>query len=110
MKIEVQSLKRVELVTVSGRIDSSNANEFDDALKNLTDNGEYQLVLNMAGVEYTSSAGLRALVAALRECKKHNGDLRISSPSDKVSEVLDLAGLTSLFQVYDDDTSAVGSF
>jgi anti-sigma B factor antagonist len=110
MKIEVQSLKRVELVTVSGRIDSSNANEFDDALKNLTDNGDYQLVLNMSGVEYTSSAGLRALVAALRECKKHNGDLRISSPSDKVSEVLDLAGLTSLFQVYDDDTSAVGSF
>ncbi len=110
MKIEVQSMKRVELVTVSGRIDSSNANDFDAALKGLTDKGEYQIVLNMSGVDYTSSAGLRALVAGLRECKKHNGDLRISAPSDKVSEVLDLAGLTTLFQVFDDDTSAVGSF
>jgi anti-sigma B factor antagonist len=110
MKIEVQSLKRVELITVSGRIDSSNANDFDAALKNLTDNGEYQLVLNMSGVEYTSSAGLRAMVAALRECKKHNGDLRLSEPSERVSEVLNLAGLTSLFEIYDDDVSAVGSF
>lgn len=110
MKIEVQSLKRVELITVSGRIDSSNAGDFDEALKKLTEDGEYQLVLNMSGVEYTSSAGLRALVATLRECKKHNGDLRISAPSAKVLEVLDLAGLTSLFQVFDDDTSAVGSF
>jgi anti-sigma B factor antagonist len=110
MKVEVQSLKRVELVTVTGRIDSSNAADFDAALKNLTDNGEYQLVLNMAGVEYTSSAGLRAMVAALRECKKHNGDLRLSDPSDRVQEVLELAGLTTLFQIFDDDVSAVGSF
>jgi anti-sigma B factor antagonist len=110
MKIEVQSLKRVELITVSGRIDSSNANDFDGALKELTEKGEYQLVLNMSGVEYTSSAGLRAMVAALRECKKHNGDLRLSDPSARVKEVLELAGLTSLFQIYDDDVSAVGSF
>jgi anti-sigma B factor antagonist len=110
MKIEVQSLKRVELITVSGRIDSSNANEFDAALKELTDRGEYQLVLNMEGVDYTSSAGLRAMVSALRECKKHNGDLRLSSPSERVSEVLNLAGLNSLFEIYDDDVEAVGSF
>lgn len=110
MKIEVQSLKRVELIAVSGRIDSSNANEFDAALKELTDKGEYQLVLNMSGVEYTSSAGLRAMVAALRECKKHNGDLRLSAPSNRVHEVLDLAGLNSLFQIFDDDVSAVGSY
>jgi anti-sigma B factor antagonist len=110
MKIEVQSMKRVELIAVSGRIDSSNANDLDAALKELTDKGEYQLVLNMSGVEYTSSAGLRAMVAALRECKKHNGDLRLSAPSDRVQEVLDLAGLDSLFQIFDDDVSAVGSY
>jgi anti-anti-sigma factor len=66
--------------------------------------------LNLSGVDYTSSAGLRALVAALRECKKHNGDLRISEASDRVLDVLNLAGLTSLFELFDDDTSAVGSF
>jgi anti-sigma B factor antagonist len=110
MKIDVQSMRRVELVTVSGRIDSSNAGDFDARLKELIEQGEYQLVLNLSGVEYTSSAGLRALVSALRECKKHNGDLRLSAPSDRVTEVLDLAGLTTLFEVFDDDVTAVGSF
>jgi anti-sigma B factor antagonist len=110
MKIEVQSMKRVELVTVEGRIDSSNANDFDAALKELADNGEYQLVLNMSGVEYISSAGLRAMVSSLRESKKHNGDLRLSNPSERVTEVLNLAGLNSLFEIFDDDVSAVGSF
>lgn len=110
MNIEVQSFKRVELVTVSGRIDSSNAGDFDADLKNLTEEGKYQIVLNLSGVEYTSSAGLRALVATLRKCKEHKGDLRISAPSERVSEVLNLAGLTSLFKIFDDDTSAVGSF
>ena len=50
------------------------------------------------------------IVSALRDCKKHGGDLCLVSPSARVAEVLELAGLTSLFSVYDDTTTAVGSF
>ena len=59
-----------------------------------------------------SSAGLRVLVAALRECKKlpNNGDVRLSNPSDRVAEVLELAGLSDMFPTFDDTTAAVGSF
>lgn len=108
--ITVEDMKRVELVTVSGRIDSSNAPQFDDVLKEITKRGKYNVVLDMAGVEYISSAGLRAIVALLRENKKHRGDVRLASPSARVVEVLSLAGLDSLFTVYDDSVSAVGSF
>jgi len=114
LSISVESMKRVELITIAGRIDSSNASELDDALKQAMNDGKYNLVLNFKGVNYMSSAGLRALVAALRECKKHRGDVVISEPSQRVAEVLDLAGLTGaedpLFKVYDDDVSAVGNF
>jgi anti-anti-sigma factor len=64
----------------------------------------------MGGVEYISSAGLRAMVALLRECKKHKGDVRLATPSDRVVEVLSLAGLDTLFDVYDSEAAAVGSF
>jgi anti-anti-sigma factor len=57
-----------------------------------------------------SSAGLRAMVAALRECKKHRGDLRLANPSERMAEVLDLAGLDSVFSIYDEATAAVGSY
>lgn len=107
-----ESHKRVELFTVSGRIDSGNASEFDTAVKAALDEGRYNLVLDLAGVSYMSSAGLRVLVAALRECKKlpNNGDVRLSNPSERVAEVLELAGLNEMFPTYDDTTSAVGSF
>ena len=110
MNFSVESMKRVDLVTVSGRIDSSNASDFEGNLRELTGNGRSNLVLNLAGVTYMSSAGLRALVSTLKECKKRSGDVRIATPSERVAEVLTLAGLDTLFQVYEDDAAAVGSF
>ena len=110
LSINVQTLKRVDLVTVSGRIDSNNAPEFDEALKGVMDMGRHKIVIDLMGVNYMSSAGLRAMVGALRECKKHRGDVRLAQPSERVSEVLSLAGLDSLFSVYDDKTTAVGSY
>lgn len=110
LEIDVQEMTRVDLITVKGRVDSSNAAELEEVLKERTDSGRYNLVLNLKDVNYMSSAGLRALVSALRECKRHRGDVRISQPSERIVEVLDLAGLDPLFQTYADDTAAVGSF
>ena len=107
--IQVEDLKRVELVRVSGRIDSSNASQFDNVLKEVAER-KHNVVLEMSGVEYISSAGLRAIIALLRECKKHRGDVRLANPSECVVEVLSLAGLDSLFEVYDTESAAVGSF
>lgn len=106
----VEDMKRVDLVTVTGRIDSNNAPQFDAILKDITDRGRHNVVLDMQGVDYISSAGLRAIVSLLRETKKHRGDVRLAAPSTRVSEVLKLAGLDSLFTTYEDSVSAVGSF
>ena len=110
VNFSVESMKRVDLVTVAGRIDSSNAAEFEGKLKSLMGNSRHNLVLNLTGVNYMSSAGLRTLVSTLKECKKRNGDVRLAAPSERVAEVLSLAGLDSLFQVFEDDAAAVGSF
>jgi anti-sigma B factor antagonist len=110
MEIETESFKRADLVTVTGRIDSSNASELEDVFKGLAKDGRYRLVVDLSGIEYMSSAGLRALVSALRESKKHHGDVRISNPSERMEEVLNLAGLNTVFSVYEDSTSAVGSY
>jgi anti-anti-sigma factor len=114
MGINVEKLKRVVLITVDGRIDSTNASELDDALKETLNEGSNNLIVNLGDVEYMSSAGLRALVSALRESKKKRGDLVISAPSARVSEIFELAGLTTgptpLFTVYENDATAVGSF
>lgn len=110
LQISVESMKRVELVTVSGRIDSSNASQLDEALKGLMSNGRYKLVIELSGVNYMSSAALRVLVSAVRECKSHRGNVKLANVSDRVNEVLKLAGLDAIFEVFDNQTAAVGSF
>lgn len=110
LNITVESLRRVDLITVAGRIDSSNASELDSKLQASMNNGRYRLVLELSGVNYMSSAGLRAVVSALRQCKRQGGDVRLANISSRVNEVLNLAGLTSVFQTFDDATAAVGSY
>jgi anti-anti-sigma factor len=110
LEINVQEMKRVDLITVAGRVDSSSAPELEQALEERTGQGRYNLVLEMSGVTYLSSAGLRALVSTLRNCKRRGGDVRIANPSERVQEVMELAGLDVLFDTFDDVTVAVGSY
>lgn len=110
LSISVESFKRVDLVTLAGRVDSNSASQLDSALKSLLENGRYKIVLELSGVSYLSSAGLRTMVSAVRESKKHRGDVRLANVSGRVAEVLKLAGLNAIFQVYEDKTSAVGSY
>ena len=104
-------LKRCDLVKLGGRIDSSIAPKVDEALKAITDAGRYRIVLDMADVEFVSSAFLRVLIKYLKECKRWNrGDLRLTRLQPRIVDVLNLAGLTPLFKIYGDDALAVGSF
>lgn len=110
LTISTDSMKRVQLVTVSGRVDSSTAQEFDSAIQSLFDKGHHNLVLNLSEVSYMSSAGLRTLVSAMKESKRQGGKIALASLSDRVKEVLELAGLNNLFDIYEENTAAVGSF
>lgn len=110
MHINISEMRRVTLVEVSGRVDSTNANKLGDALNEQIDAGRVQMVLDLSGVEYMSSAGLREIVAAAKKVRNTNGDLRLASLSPRVKEVLDLAGLDMIFKIFPTQVEAVGSF
>jgi anti-sigma B factor antagonist len=110
MEISTKEMKRVSLVTVGGRVDSATAPDFEKALQALIQASRSQIVLDLKGVDYMSSAGLRAMVSALKAAKSGGGDLRLAQPSERVRAVLELAGLDAIFTTYDDLIEAVGSF
>ena len=110
MEISTKEMKRVSMLTVSGRVDSNTAPDFDKALRALIDASRTQIVIDMSGVEYLSSAGLRALLSASKAAKSGGGDVRLAAPSKRVREVMDLSGLNLIFAMYDDLVEAVGSF
>ncbi|MEM7334643.1 MAG: STAS domain-containing protein [Chloroflexota bacterium] len=99
LSMEAKALEPCTLVTARGRVDSTTAQEFEAELSKYKN-----ISLNLSEVTYMSSAGLRALVKA-----KKQGEVKIVAPSTRVAEVLDLAGLNSLFDVFDTNEDAVGS-
>jgi anti-sigma B factor antagonist len=108
--IQVTGRENVTLVEVSGRVDSMNADQLGTALSTQIDEGNNKLVLDLAQVEYMSSAGLRELVAALKKVKRAEGDMRIAQPSNRVREVLEMAGLDTIFLIFDSQVDALKSY
>jgi anti-sigma B factor antagonist len=110
MNIETRELKHVSVVKISGRVDSATAPDLEKALQELIDADRHQVVLDLQDTEYMSSAGLRVLVSTLKAAKKSGGDLKLAHLAGRVKEVLDLAGLAPVFNIYGDVVEAVGSF
>lgn len=110
MEVSTATYKRCSVMTVTGRVDSNTAPAFEEALKKLIDGGQHNLVLDLSGVDFLSSAGLRGMVSSLKACKNGGGTLVLANPSARVVEVMQLAGLTALFTTFDGVTAAVGSF
>jgi anti-sigma B factor antagonist len=111
MEITTKQLKRVDVVTVSGRIDSSTAPDLDKALKSILEADRYRICMDLSNLEYISSAGIKVLISVLKTCKRWNrGDLRLTNLLPRIADVFDLAGLTPLFKIYPNLVEAVGSF
>jgi anti-sigma B factor antagonist len=112
MEIKVESMKRCELVTLSGQIDSATAPELEETLLNLVDSGHKNLVLNLHDVTFISSPGLKAFLAAQVKARRKvpAGEVVIAEITPKMREILELVGLHHLFRFYDTEVEAVGSF
>ncbi len=110
-KIITKQYKRVDLVEIDGRIDSSTAPQLEQALSNIIKEGRYRIVVDMSETDFMSSAGLRALLSALKQVRRFNrGDVRLANLPDRIKKAFDLAGLLEVFKVYDNSVDAVGSF
>lgn len=110
MELEVKSLKKVDVIAVSGRIDSSNAADFDTAMKGLVNQGRRNIVLDLSKLDYMSSAGLRAMVAALKSARHGGGNVVIAEANERMMDTLKLVGFQSLFTQYPHVLDAVDSF
>lgn len=110
MEITIQEYKRVAVITVTGRVDSATASEFENEVNEVIEGGQHNLVLDLSQVDFLSSAGLRVLVTTRKTLQAAGGDIVLAQPSDRVVETLDTAGLDVLFERYDTREAAVAAF
>lgn len=96
MDITTRKLGDTFVLTLAGRFDASWCDHVKAALDAAVRSGEHRLHLDMAAVNYVSSAGLRVLLNAFKQLKTINGQVGIINGSPVVREVLELAGLAPL--------------
>lgn len=110
MEVTIKQFKHCDLVTVSGRVDSATSPKLSEALEAISEEGRFKIVLDMSSLEYMSSAGFRALIAAQRNCKRLNrGEVVLACVPANINSALELAGFTTLFRIFPDVTTAVGN-
>ncbi len=100
----------VAIIQVKGRVDSVSATQFGEVLSTSINDGYRFLVLDLAYVDYMSSAGLRELVNAYKKANRIAGDLRLVQPSERVQEILEIAGLDTVFRIFPSQTDAINSY
>ena len=110
MNIMIEQREDVTVVSLAGSLDALTADQLVTALSAEVHSGRTRLVAALGDLEYTSSAGLRVLLATLKETRQRGGDLRLAAVQDKVRRVLDLSGFTSILKCYPDVSAAVASF
>jgi anti-sigma B factor antagonist len=87
------------VIAPEGRIDSSAVTSFMDAVLGVVRQGTLPVELDMQGVTFISSAGLRVLVIAQRDLDQRGQRLRVCGPNQAVNSVLHVAGLDALFDI-----------
>ena len=110
MKTEVQQKDNSTVVTVTGSVDALTAAELSKVLTKQIAEGHANLVVDLIGVEFMSSAGLRTLLGAVKEARSSGGDLRITSTNPGIDKVLKMSGFHNIAKVYPSQAEAVSSF
>lgn len=110
MKTNVQHEDNSSIITVTGSVDALTATELSKVLSNQIAEGHSNLVVDLIGVEFMSSAGLRTLLGAVKEARSHGGDLRITSTNPGIDKVLKMSGFHNIAKVFPSQAEAVSSF
>jgi anti-sigma B factor antagonist len=110
MEIVEQKLGKVNMLSLSGRLDAYSATEVETKLNALIDAGQTCLVVDLEKLEYISSSGLRVFLATLKKVKKQEGDIKLACMKPFIKEVFDIAGFSQLFNIFDTREAAVGAF
>ncbi len=110
MEINIKPYRRVAMVTVNGRVDSATANVFEETLQGLIQEGNKNLILDMQGVGFLSSSGLRVLVTIQKSVRQLGGDVSLAQPSSRTRESLEIAGLDGFFRIHPDRETAIASY
>ena len=107
--MDITERKTADIVTLSlsGRLDTTTAKAFEDRILARIESGERRIAIDLAELEYISSAGLRVFILAAKRLDSAQGRIVLCALSEPVREVFDIAGFIPIFAIYDSHQEAL---
>jgi len=100
----------VTILSVNGEVDMHTAAELESALQACLEGDDPRIIVNGAGLDYISSAGLGVFMAYIEDVRERGGDIKIAALQPKVFDVFDLLGFPMLFDILDTEQEALDRF
>jgi len=111
MKTSTRQVDGVTIVDCSGRITLGEGSVIlRDTVRDLLAKGHKKILLNLGDVNYIDSSGIGELVSAYTTVKNQGGELKLLNLTKKVHDLLQITKLYTVFDVKDDEATAVKSF
>jgi anti-sigma B factor antagonist len=109
--ITTREVSHVTILDLSGRITlGDETGQLRDTVRQLISAGKKKIVLNLAQVDYIDSSGVGELVSSFTAVRNAGGELKLYSLSKKVQDILQVTKLYTVFDIKDDEFTAVKSF
>ena len=101
----------VAVIDFSGRITLGEGSALlRDTIKDLVGRGKKKILLNLADVDYIDSAGIGELVSGFTTVRNANGELKLLNLTKRVSDLLQITRLYTVFDVQNEEWTAIHSF
>jgi anti-sigma B factor antagonist len=111
MKISTRQVDGVAVVDCSGRITLGEGSvTLRDTVRDLLSKGNKKILLNLAEVNYIDSSGIGELVSGFTTVRNQGGELKLLSLTKKVHDLLQITKLYTVFDIKDDEASAIKAF
>ena len=111
MKASSRKVDGVTIVDLSGRITLGEGSVvLRDTVKELSTQGNKKILLNLGDVTYIDSSGIGELVSAFTSVRNAGGELKLLNLTKKVHDLLQITKLYTVFDISDDEASAIASF
>ncbi len=100
---------KVSEIRVDGVIDTTTSTELEETIESLLNRGRYQIILDLAGVDYISSAGWGVLISKIGDIRDNDGDILLAGMVTNVLEVYELLEFDSVLKHFETVESARSS-
>lgn len=111
LTIASRQVDGVTVLDLSGRITLGEGSvQLRDAVRDLIGKGHKDILVNLEDVNYIDSSGLGELVSAYTTARNQSAKLKLLKLTKKVHDLLQLTKLYTVFDIYDDEASAIGSY